>query len=198
MLFPTILLALSSIAGVVSSQSIDPSTIPEATRKAWCRDQISSCPLLCLQGKGAPGEPESNNCDPETLAFSCVCDSGFSPNASEYSQTIPYYVCTELNNQCVRNCNGNPGCQTVCREDNPCGAQNPRRVTVTPSSPSATTAGEATGTATNGVVYTGLGEDSATTPGNGAAGRSVALQVGQVYAVGVVVAGFLVGFSVLM
>ncbi|KLJ10926.1 hypothetical protein EMPG_13758, partial [Blastomyces silverae] len=119
MLFPTVLLALSSIAGVVSSQSIDPSTIPEATREAWCRDQTTSCPLLCLQNKGATGEPESNDCDPETLVFSCICSTGLAPNASEYSQTIPYYICTEANNQCVRNCNGDPTCQTACREDNP-------------------------------------------------------------------------------
>ncbi|EEQ84736.1 hypothetical protein RJZ56_005731 [Blastomyces dermatitidis] len=195
MLFPTILLALSSISGVVNSQTIDPMTIPVSTRSAWCLDQVSSCPLICLQERGTNGEPKSNDCDPETLTFSCVCSSGLSPNASEFSQTLPYYICTEINSQCVRNCNGNSGCQTSCREDNPCGAQSPRRVTTTPS---ATSTGDATGTATNDVVYTGLGEDSATRPGSGAAGLSVALQVGQVYAVGVVVAGFLVGFSVLM
>ncbi|PGH15477.1 hypothetical protein AJ79_02454 [Helicocarpus griseus UAMH5409] len=191
--FSAVLLALSSIAGLVSSQSIDPDTVPEATRQAWCRDQKSSCPLLCMQTKGSKGKPDPNDCDPETLAFSCVCSNGQSPNASEFSQTIPYYICTEANNQCVKNCNGDSTCQSACREDNPCGAQNPHRVT---TSPSATKTADATKTG-NGVVYTGLSEDSGTAPGQGAASH-LALQVGQVYGVGIVIAGFLAGFSLLL
>ncbi|PGH33438.1 hypothetical protein GX50_03745 [[Emmonsia] crescens] len=197
MLFPTVLLALSCIAGFASSQSIDPSTVPEATRDAWCRDQTTSCPLLCLQNKKATGEPDENRCDPETLIFSCICSNGLTPDSSEYSQPIPYYICTEANNQCVLNCNGDPGCQTACRVENPCGAQNPKRVTSTSAMASKT--GDPAGTGTSsatGVVYTGLGEDSATPPGNAAVGHA-ALQIGQVYGVGVVVTGFLAGFSML-
>ncbi|OJD15527.1 hypothetical protein AJ78_04223 [Emergomyces pasteurianus Ep9510] len=198
MLFPTVLLALSFIAGFAGAQSIDPSTVPKATREAWCRDQTTSCPLLCMQNGKPSDDLDDNKCDPETLIYICKCSNGLAPNASEYSQTIPYYICTEANNQCVRNCNGDTTCQTACRVDNPCGAQNPKRVTTTATT--ATKTGDAAGTGTNsatGVVYTGLGDDSATPAGKGAAGR-LALQVGQVYGVGVVVAGFLAGFSMLL
>ncbi|KAK2810163.1 hypothetical protein FQN50_003133 [Emmonsiellopsis sp. PD_5] len=197
MLFPTVLLALSSVASFASAQSIDPESVPEATRAAWCNDQETSCPLLCMQLKGADGEPIENDCDEDTLAYSCVCSNNQSPNATEYSQTIPYYICTEANNQCVNNCNGDSTCQTACREDNPCGAQSPKRVTVTATTKTAAATG--TSTATD-VVYTGLGEGSASGGGDdkgGAAGH-VTLQMGQVYGVGVVVAGFLAGFAVLL
>ncbi|OAX79191.1 hypothetical protein ACJ72_06492 [Emergomyces africanus] len=194
MLFSTVLLAVSSIAGFASSQSIDPSTVPEATRDAWCRDQTTSCPLLCLQNDKTSDEVLVNRCDPETLIYSCKCSNGLAPNASEFSQTIPFYICTEANNQCVRNCNGDPTCQTACRVDNPCGAQNPKRVTTTASTASKTGTGTSSAT---GVVFTGLGDDDTAPPGKGAAGH-LALQVGQVYGVGVLVAGFLAGFSILL
>jgi cobalamin biosynthesis Mg chelatase CobN len=83
-----------------------------------------------------------------TLSWSCVCDNGQTPNASEYSQTIPYFECTESNNDCVANCNGDSTCQSACRyvfgllfsltqrrtkliynaynrSNNPCGAKDP-------------------------------------------------------------------------
>jgi hypothetical protein len=56
-----------------------------------------------------------------------VCSNGLSPNLSEYSQTLPYNICTEWGNQCVSNCNGAPQCESACRQDHPCGATNPTR-----------------------------------------------------------------------
>src|SRR5271163_1563967 len=99
-----------------------------------------------------------------TLDFDCVCGNGQSPNASEYSQTIPYFECQEYGDQCVAACNGDSTCQGACRDNNPCGAQNPTRVNVTSTSSamSSTTlpAGASSGTA--GVVFTGLGGAVAT------------------------------------
>ena len=129
----------------------------------------------------------------DTLDFHCICGNGMTPNASEYSQTVPYFICTQQNDNCVANCNGDSSCQSACRQNHPCGARNPTRVTTTSSTPSSTNGG-------NNVVYTGLGGGSAATgkPKPGAAPVLAVLQIGQVYGVGILVASFLAGFVMLL
>ena len=87
-----------------------------------------------------------------SLAFSCVCSNGLQPNASEYSQTIPYYECTTSNTQCVQNCApSDSSCATACQADHKCGAQNPKRVNTSTMTTMAATsaAASASGTAIN-------------------------------------------------
>ena len=143
----------------------------------------------------------------KTLAFDCVCAvNGLSPNISEYSQTIPYFICTESNNNCVTACNGASSCQAACRENHPCGAQSPTRVNESTVTISATSSngGAAASTASDGAVYTGFGGSAATTAassGKGNTGSSAAavlLNVGQLYGLGVIAAGILAGFSILL
>lgn len=62
---------------------------------------------------------------------------------------MPYYVCTETNNQCVLQCDGDSTCQSECRSKTPCGAQDPKRVNVT------TTAATVTPTASETPLNTG-------------------------------------------
>lgn len=143
----------------------------------------------------------------KTLAYDCVCAvNGLSPNISEYSQTIPYFICTESNNNCVTACNGASSCQAACREARPCGAQNPTRVnesTITTSATS-TGGGAAASTASDGAVYTGFGGSAATTTAasdSSSAGTNAAavlLNVGQLYGLGVVAASLFLGFSFLI
>lgn len=136
----------------------------------------------------------------KTLDYSCVCSNGQSPNSSEYSQTIPYFICTEANNQCVTNCEGDASCQSACRDDHPCGAQNPKRynITTTTSATSNPTA-SASGTDSGSVVYTGFGTGTASTASakKGSASTFV-LEIGQVYGLFGLVAGFLGGFALLL
>ncbi|KAA8642286.1 uncharacterized protein ATNIH1004_011228 [Aspergillus tanneri] len=186
MLFLQTLAILASAIGLVKGQAIDPSEVALSTREQWCQSQTSSCPLLCLQMPGASGKPKDNDCSAKTLSYSCICSNNASPNASEYSETIPYYICTERNNQCVHACpSGDLNCQSKCRNDNPCGAQNPRRVnktsTATVSTPAATTSlAPFTGEADNGVAPRQL------------------VDMGQVYGLVLVVGGFLAGFATLL
>lgn len=81
MLARTLLLALASAVSIVTAQSIDPDSVPLATRglspifarlyavsdlyfpDQWCESQKSSCPLLCLQLPGASETPEHNDCN---------------------------------------------------------------------------------------------------------------------------------------
>jgi len=146
----------------------------------------------------------------DSLAYSCVCGNGISPNASQYSQTIPYFLCTQSNTNCVNNCGGDSTCQSSCRDDNPCGAQNPTRVnTSTISTMSATATGgsaaSGTGSGSGGQVFSGFGGSSgaasATATGSSnskSSAPALVINVGPVYGLALVVASFLTGFALLL
>ncbi|KAL2831820.1 hypothetical protein BDW59DRAFT_125631 [Aspergillus cavernicola] len=188
------LITIASVAGLVHCQttasSVDPQDIDGGIRDQWCVSQRAACPLLCLQLPGASDTPTSNGCDSDTLVYSCVCDNGASPNASEYSQTIPYFLCTEQNNQCVNNCpQTDAGCQTDCRTDNPCGAQNPERVNAT-SSAGTTATSTTTSTTSSLAPFTGL-------PDEDNAAQSLS-DLTQIYGLFAVFGAFFAGFTILL
>lgn len=83
-----------------------------------------------------------------------------SPNLSEYSLTLPFFICQEWGNQCVTGCSGDAACASDCRQNHPCGALNPTRVNTTTSSTSTPTATGAAATSSAGQVYDGLGGDN--------------------------------------
>jgi len=184
---------VASLVGFVTTQTIDPDTVPKALRSNWCLAQTTSCPLICLQTPGNTEVPDDNSCDADTLSFSCICSNGISPNASEYSQTIPYFLCTESNNECVNNCAGNSGCQSACRTSRPCGAQEPQRVNITSTSTSMTQTGLATGTGNYAGFATGTSG-----PGGKKNGGTAAIDLGQSYSAGIVMAGLFAGFALLL
>ncbi|OAL27662.1 hypothetical protein AYO20_09735 [Fonsecaea nubica] len=202
--------ALAALARLAITQTIDPNSVPLSTRQSWCDSQIAQCPLICLQEADNSAATYDNSCDPVALTYSCICSSGLSPNASEYSQTLPYYICTEYNTQCQQACGTDNSCAAACVQNHPCGALNPTRVntsTIT-TMPSTTSAvGSAASTASDGVVYTGFGGGSSATTtaasdGNSGSGSSAAsrlvINIGQVYGLGVIAAGIFVGFSCML
>ncbi|KAM0288108.1 hypothetical protein ACHAQH_000176 [Verticillium albo-atrum] len=139
---------------------IDPETIQKPIRLSWCRDQRSSCPMICSQT--SEGDPLVNDCDADALNYGCICSDGQKPNMTEYSLTLPYHVCTAWGQKCVSDCgNGNNACASSCREDNPCGATDPSRVNATESSASPTADATASQTSSGSAIFTGLaGSDS--------------------------------------
>ncbi|KAJ5780808.1 hypothetical protein N7457_005968 [Penicillium paradoxum] len=125
----------------------------------------------------------------DDLSYNCLCSNGVSPNSTEFSQTIPYYTCTETNNQCVADCDGNLVCQNNCRVENPCGAQAPKRVNVTTTT---TATKAATATATETPVNTLING------ANSAAPRLASVDMNHVYGLCVLVGGFVAGFATLL
>ena len=200
--------ALSALVTISTSQTIDPNSVDIATRQAWCTSQITSCPLICTQETDGSAATISNDCDATTLSYSCVCDNGLQPNVSEYSQTVPYFECTEYGNQCVTNCGlNNNACASSCRQDHPCGAQNPTRVNTTTTTSGTASATGSGSSETGSAVYTGFGT-SATT-GSSSSGSSsssssssgaarMMVNLGQIYGLGVVAAGIFAGFAILL
>jgi len=197
-------ITLSVLAAIVSSQTLVPSSVPLGTRQSWCTSQKAACPLLCLQTSTSDAT-RSNTCDATTLDYSCVCINGISPNASDYSQTIPYYVCTQDNDQCVTNCGlANNACSAACRDDNPCGAQNPTRVNTSTISTSTGTSATGTGTAgsattTGYSAFGGAGGGStATSTSTAKTGTAIALSLGHTYGLAVIAGGMFAGFALML
>ncbi|KAJ5122786.1 hypothetical protein N7448_003918 [Penicillium atrosanguineum] len=186
-----LLLILAVAVVMVSSQwsaTIDPSSVSLPLRKTWCSYQQNSCPLICLQVNGSSGA-SVNTCDANSLDYSCICSNGISPNASEYSETMAYFICTEAGNQCVTKCaQTDSSCQASCRDDHPCGAQDPVRINAT-----TTTTTSAASSATASSTSNPLGTDVAT----GGAVR-MSLELGQVYGLCAFVGAFVAGFAVLL
>ncbi|KAG9229540.1 hypothetical protein BJ875DRAFT_192451 [Amylocarpus encephaloides] len=192
---------------------IDPDSVTLPIRNGWCDSQKATCPLLCKQLPGASSTTSSNTCDAATLTYSCVCGNGLSPNATEYSQTLPYFICTQYGQQCVAACGADNTCASHCRANNPCGAQNPERVNTSTITTMASTTTEGSGgaasTAAGGVVYNGLGGAATTSAAGGSVGGSstgsstgsgaqAALDMGRSYGLAVVFAGIFAGFALVM
>ncbi|GAB1310047.1 Cdp-alcohol phosphatidyltransferase protein [Madurella fahalii] len=188
--FRSTLLALAGAVAVSADLWIDPETVSMAERMAWCRDQESSCPTICLQTTTGP--PITNTCNPEDLTYGCVCSDNRQPNMTEYTLTLPYHVCMRWGDQCVTACGHDNGCAASCREDNPCGAQSPTRVNTTTVTSTTSTA---TSAPTDRVYDDFDDSEGSTDSGENAAG---ALRFGNSYGLGVVAAGLFAGFAVML
>jgi len=194
---PSTVFGLLAIAAPVLAQyTIDPESVDQALRDKWCADQIVQCPLICLQLPGItdPEEPITNECDSDALTYDCVCSNNVSPNVTQYSQTIPFYVCQEWGNQCVLNCGQDNTCSNDCRAKHPCGAQDPKRVNVTSTRTSAT----ASATDAEGSALPTAGFAGATSAPKGKGAASSMLNLGQSYGLAVVFAGIFAGFALVL
>lgn len=166
-------------------------TVSLTTSPLWLVPLANLSNSICLQTAGNSATTLANSCDAAALTYACVCSNGLSPNVTEYSQTLPFYLCQEWGTQCVANCNGNNQCQSSCRSDHPCGAQNPVRVNSSTisstmsqtASGSSLPAGATTGS--QGTIFTGLAGASSTGSSASAGGapsvRVAALMAGQTF-----------------
>ncbi|TGJ87783.1 hypothetical protein E0Z10_g909 [Xylaria hypoxylon] len=160
---PSLNIVLATAALLLSVQAqqqyfIEPSSVSLSLRDNWCQQEKSTCPIICQQSP--PGGYEVNDCDPLTLTYGCVCENGMSPNLSEYSLTLPFFICQEWGNQCVTDCGSDTSCASDCRQKHPCGALNPTRVNTTKSSSTGTpTETGAAATSSAGQIYNGLGDN---------------------------------------
>ncbi|ERS99190.1 uncharacterized protein SPSK_04558 [Sporothrix schenckii 1099-18] len=165
--------ATALVSTVRADYYIQPDSVPLSLRQYWCSSEISTCPIICAQNK--PYSTKTNTCDPKTLTYGCVCGDGLQPNISEYSLTLPYFVCEEWGNQCVTACAGDNSCSSDCRQNHPCGALDPTRANASASA-SATASNTASASDT---IYTGLGSGSGSSSGSpsttktNSAGRSI-------------------------
>jgi len=160
----------------------------------WCKAQVAQCPALCAD---ADKDTNTNECFPENLYYACVCSDGTRPNLTEYSETIPYYICTNEQGDCITGCGaGNNDCAAQCRKTYVCGATHPKTSNKTTSaSASGTATPSATGTgSSSGNGFATEGGTSSSSNSNSGAGAML-LQVGSAYGMGVVAAGIAMGVA---
>lgn len=187
--FRTAVLAVAAAFSTLANADyvIDPNSVPLSTRNYWCEQEKTTCPLICQQTE--PRTTIDNSCDPETLTYGCLCGNNKQPNVSEYSLSLPYFICTQWVIQCKDACSTD-ACKSDCQQKNLCGAQNP-------SKPNATkTAGakETTSTAGPNTIYTdGPGSSS----GNGKKNAGTAIEVGRNYGLAIVMTSLFAGFALL-
>ncbi|CAJ2501418.1 Uu.00g042710.m01.CDS01 [Anthostomella pinea] len=98
--YSTGLVALSALT-LVSAQAnsnstfkIDPSNVTASDQINWCIAEQNSCSTLC-------GTIEVNNCVEDTLDFECECEGGNFPDMNLYKNTMPWNVCTRLQQNCI-------------------------------------------------------------------------------------------------
>ncbi|KAF4988581.1 hypothetical protein FGRMN_9701 [Fusarium graminum] len=198
--FRTIVLAVaaSAVTIVNADYVIDPNSVPLATRRFWCDNEKETCPMICEQT--SKGDTKVNECDPKTLTYGCICGDGKQPNVSEYSLTLPFYVCQEWGNQCVEDCAGSASCASDCRQNNPCGANNPTKANVT-STATGTAAVKATASATDdlNVIYTSdPGSDDNDDSGSSSKTNSAAaIEAGRTWSLTIVLGTMFAGFAML-
>lgn len=186
-----VLAVVATLAAVAQADyTIDPSSVPLGTRQAWCASEKNTCPIICQQM--TTKETLVNECDPEKLQYGCLCGNNQRPNVSEYTLTLPYFVCQEWGNQCVKACGGNNGCASDCREKHPCGASDPKKYTSKASTTTPTATASTTGADT---IFTAPGSSGSSSSDK--KGAAAALEVGQAYGLVVVMAGLFAGFALL-
>merc|ERR1712029_584901 len=96
--------------------TIEPNSVPLATRQNWCRAQFNTCLGVC------GGQAFPNNCDAATLTYSCVCTNGSQPNISNYQQSLAAYECRAWKDGCNERNPTDAEAQQNCL-DTPCGSK---------------------------------------------------------------------------
>ncbi|TKA79773.1 hypothetical protein B0A55_03299 [Friedmanniomyces simplex] len=171
MFYSTLLLATTALTGLVSAQnystsgpiSVTASSVPYDTRLSWCRAQQNSCPQIC------GGQAYPNNCDSNTLNYTCTCSNGNSPNISNYDQTIPSFVCAQWKIDCVAAHPNDLTGQTACLSIT-CGSMNASSGSTTSSSASGSAS--STASSTGGVVAGGASSSAAASSATGSSAPS--------------------------
>lgn len=184
----------------------------KSTCPSICQDQaqtgatVNSCDAVCLQPPhSVPEHRETlrevlavfSNTDnapstQDTLSYGCLCGDGTQPNVSEYSLTLPYFVCTEWGSQCVSACGDNNTCSAACRDDHPCGALHPSTSNATATA----SASSASDTADSTAIYSG---PAGQTGSSGAPGRALpSIEVARLYGTAGMLGLFSLGFAYLL
>ncbi|KAF3764489.1 hypothetical protein M406DRAFT_278023 [Cryphonectria parasitica EP155] len=188
--FKTAVLAVATafVASVRADYYIVPTSVPVATREEWCSSEVAECPSIC-EDMGAGGA-KVNTCDSTTLSYGCLCDDNTTPNVSEYSLTLPYFVCTEWGNQCVTACGINNTCASACRQDHPCGALDPTTNKTNSTATASASSTSSTSSSGSDTVYSSLNGKSAAGP--------PAFEMARLYSTMAVLGLFCVGFGYLL
>lgn len=135
---------------------------------------------------------------------------------TQYTQTLPFFICQEWGNQCVTACGSDNACSSDCREKHPCGAQDPAKPNSSTTSRTMSTSATASqtgleaGATTNDAgetIFTGFGGASSTGGSDGAqesaasegkGGRAASLEVGYTFGFVTLAGAFFGGMALVL
>ncbi|KAM3414950.1 hypothetical protein BST61_g10090 [Cercospora zeina] len=189
--------AFAALSALASAQNystsgnltITASEIPSSLRASWCRGQTIACPQIC------GGRAETNECDSEQLTYDCSCPDGEPRNISDYTQTLPFFICEQWKTNCVLNHPDDRDGQAAC-ESVTCGTKN---ATEAEGGDSSSTASESPTSTASSTAETGAsqttGTESSATPSQS---EGAAIHLAQNYGTGILVTGLLAVFGLAM
>jgi hypothetical protein len=132
----------------------------------------------------------------DTLQYGCLCGNNQQPNITEFSLTLPYFICQEFVVQCRNACGTDSTCATNCAVDHPCGATDPKRYnttsTASSSVPDATPSASTTGADT---IFTNV--PGTTGGGKGKSMAAPAVEIPRMYGLAALFGSMFVGFAML-
>ncbi|KAI1338594.1 hypothetical protein F5Y15DRAFT_122226 [Xylariaceae sp. FL0016] len=176
------LVALSTLS-MVSAQSdsnstwtIDASNVTIQDAVAWCQGQTDSCGTLC-------GTAIVNNCDTTSLNFECECEGNSFPDMNLYMNTMPYFVCERLQDNCIvaneNDANGQKNCTDTfgdnCPSEKVADHAGEGAATTSSASSTASATASATGGASSSTATGAAAMPTVQAIGNGVAVAAVAL-----------------------
>lgn len=172
MLYSTLLVAATAFSGFVAAQNatapngpcctVPANIVPDDDKSDWCRANQNTCPEICGgQGQIASG---GNECDADTLEFTCKCRNGTEPALAEYEQTVPGQMCRFWFDQCINATGDNLSQQFICTStrDERCGNKTTKEASTSASItssrlPTSTSGSESTATSSGGSTSTSTG-----------------------------------------
>jgi hypothetical protein len=92
--------------------TIDPGLVEPSDRSVWCRAQSNTCDILCSDNV------QANRCDFNDLSYECLCARNESaPGLEFYRETMPFYICQRLRDDCIAQNAGSQDGQEACKTD---------------------------------------------------------------------------------
>jgi hypothetical protein len=132
-----------------------------------------------------------NNTSQTTLDWTCTCINGNTPNFTDYTQTMPFYICQQWIANCVASNQGDAEAQFACRTV-VCGSTEPNSTESADEDTPSSTSSASSSSATSGTPTSSGGASSAAATSQGAA---AALSVAKTYGTGILATGLLAIFG---
>ncbi|KAJ4301171.1 hypothetical protein N0V90_003261 [Kalmusia sp. IMI 367209] len=183
MLYSTLFVATAAFSGLVAAQNgsvsglpstiepcctVDANLVSDDLKTEWCQAQENTCPEICGgQGQIASG---GNECDEDTLEFTCKCRNGTVPTMSDYQQSVPGQMCRFWYGRCINQTNQIASQQFACDQtrNQECGNQTTKDESETSSSSSASsrpTSTSGSDSSSGSPTSSGTAESSTSSPG---------------------------------
>ncbi|KAF2185104.1 hypothetical protein K469DRAFT_708387 [Zopfia rhizophila CBS 207.26] len=196
MLYSNLLVAAAAFFSFASAQNstatpvgpccnVDPGSIDSDLRADWCRAERNTCPEVC--GGISKLQQGGNDCNAQTLNFTCVCSDGTRPNMSEYQQSVPGLMCRQWFENCIAASGEDLEKQEACKSVE-CGNKTTRA------------AASSSAAASDGPTATGGGGDQASATAGSptsaqSSGAATALAIARDYGTPVLAAGMMALFG---